>query len=161
MLYRLGRVIEAHAVSRFILEQIAWAYEASRHDDVTKIEAVSATKSVRHLKDVITNVGPLYGALSKYAHLGYDLHHEVLTKKAGRTAFIVANQRRAVRHELVLIQLADACAIVYEISQRRFMRKLESVRRVGDSWALRPKRPIVRVHRLLVKRVERAEKSYR
>jgi hypothetical protein len=160
VLYRLGRLIEAHAVSRFILEQIAWAYGARHCDDEKSLKAVSATKSVTLLKTLIPGMGKLYGSLTRYAHLGFSEHDDfVWTRKSGRAALVISNQREAVVEELVLLGLADACAIVYEISQHRFMKKSTSVRRAGDAWIPRPNRPFIRVMRSFAKKAFRARES--
>jgi hypothetical protein len=91
----------------------------------------------------------VYSALSKYAHLADELRHTVLTRKAGRAALIRADWKSAASHELVLLKLADSAAIVYEMSQHRFMRTFDHIRRRGSRWILRRRRPIVRVHRRL------------
>jgi hypothetical protein len=74
VLYRLGRLIEAHAVSRFILEQNSWAYSARHCDDEKSLKAVSATKSVTLLKTLIPRMGKLYGSLTRARNGGGTLH---------------------------------------------------------------------------------------
>ena len=53
LLYRLGHRYEGHAVSRLILEQIAWAYAAYTLDDVDTIANIKTTKAITTLKKCI------------------------------------------------------------------------------------------------------------
>ncbi len=72
ILYRLGLNIEGDTISRQILEQIAWALEASRLFTLEEIEKVSASYSISALKKLIPGIGPFYGALSDIAHAGLE-----------------------------------------------------------------------------------------
>jgi len=69
---------------------------------------------------------------------------------------VISNQRGAVVEELVLLRLADACAVIYEISQHRFMKRSTSIHRAGDAWLPRPNRRFIRVMRSLGEKALRA-----
>lgn len=66
LLYREGHMIEAHAMSRLMLEQIAWSFNVFEMKDRETAEKVEPTKAIGKLKKKIKPVGRFYGALSQY-----------------------------------------------------------------------------------------------
>lgn len=76
LLYREGHMIEAHATSRLMLEQIAWAFSVYERKDAEAAKKISPTKAISDLKKKIKSVGKLYGMLSQYVHLPLKAHYE-------------------------------------------------------------------------------------
>jgi hypothetical protein len=126
LLYRLGNEYEAHAVSRLILEQIAWAYSAYRLKDPRDIQKIVTTKTISHLREVLPETGKLYGHLSKKTHIDYSSHPEFLGIDQGR--YIIAlTANNYYDYARVILILADIFAIVWEYSQFDYMRETKSV----------------------------------
>jgi hypothetical protein len=158
LLYRLGHMYEGHAVSRLILEQIAWAYAACGSDDMEAIGRISPTHSVGQLKRLLPSVGRLYGFLSLKTHIDYASHEEFLG---------VEEERNFVRHARpdfreyaeVILALADAHSVVCEYSQASYIDEFECIERSLHSQELQPclTRPFLKQKEELLERVSEPE----
>lgn len=153
LLYRLGHKYEGHAVSRLILEQIAWAYAACKSDDMEFIEAISPTQSVGVLKRFLPSMGRLYGFLSLKTHIDYASHEEFLG---------VAGDKNCVRHARpdfkeyaeTVLALADAHSVVWEYSQAEYIDEFNSVEPGPDSaFVPAPARPFLKTIAELLERI--------
>lgn len=125
-LYRMGHRYEGHAVSRLILEQIAWAYEAHNLVDIKDIAKIKTTQSITSLKHFYPEAGYLYGFLSKKTHIDYRNHFEFLSIKNGKNAILHA-QPEFEEYAQVLFNLGDAFGIVWELSQFDYIKKHETI----------------------------------
>jgi hypothetical protein len=125
-LYRLGHRYEGHAISRLILEQIAWAYAAHNLDDVKDIAKIKTTQSITSLKCLYPEASHLYGFLSKKTHIDYTNHFEFLRIKNGKNAILHA-QPEFEEYAQVLFTLGDVFGIVWELSQFDYIKKHEAI----------------------------------
>ncbi len=69
LLISQAHAFEATAIIRMILEQVAWAYAVHDLTDHQAILRVSPTAAISRLKGLDPFAGPVYGALSKSAHI--------------------------------------------------------------------------------------------
>jgi hypothetical protein len=142
LLYRLGHRYEGHAVSRLILEQIAWAYAAHSLRDIHEIERIETTRAVSQLKRFIPEAGKLYGFLSTKTHIDYGSHAEFLAIEKDRNIILHA-QPEFVEYAEVILQLADLFGLVWELSQGNYVKTPETIE-VGPTGPLiRQDRPFL------------------
>lgn len=127
LLYRIGQKYEGHAVSRMILEQMAWAYAAADYSDLDKIKNISPTKSVSRLKEIYPQAGELYGYLSKKTHIDYSSHFEFLTVQSEKNVVLHSNSDFQ-EYAKIIILLADIFGVVWEYSQRHYIDGFDSVK---------------------------------
>jgi hypothetical protein len=126
LLYRLGNEYDAHAVSRLILEQIAWAHCAYSCDNIEKIRTIITTKTLSKLKNVFPKCGRLYSFLSRKAHISYSSHGEFLELQRERN-LVLLSHTNFYEYTFVILTLADLFAVVWELTQLDYMNKLESI----------------------------------
>lgn len=142
LLYQLGSRYEGHAVSRLILEQIAWAYAACHMTDLDEIEAIETTKSISKLKQLAPWAGNLYGFLSQKTHIDYQNHKEFLTVEDGRD-MVLLSHAEPLEYASVILQLADLFGIVWELSQAPYIDKFEAVEKNNNKFSPRKDRPFL------------------
>jgi hypothetical protein len=143
LLYRLGHHYEGHAVSRLILEQIAWAYAAHKFDDRNAVAKIETTRAISHLKHFDPDVGPLYGFLSKKTHIDYSSHGEFLHAERGKIAVAHSQPRFAECGQTVLF-LADLFGIVWELSLLPYIEKPEAIVLGKDGPIRNSERPFLK-----------------
>jgi len=156
LLYRLGNEYEAHAVSRLILEQIAWAYVAYPFDNISDIEKITTTKTISELKKITPECARLYGFLSKKTHIDYNSHIEFLQVQDERNV-ILLSRSEYYDYAKVILTLADLFGIVLEISQFDYMSKAESVNKRGNIFVVKQNRPFLKVIEKHLSKIKRAE----
>ena len=144
ILYRLGLRYEGHAVSRLILEQIAWAHAAYELDEIDDIKKIETTKTISSLKKVIPRCGPLYGCLSKETHIDYDSHGEFLRVENGKNV-ILQSQHQFNEYAQVVLNLADMFGIVWELSQYKYLSDVEAIEVKNDNFTVKTNRPFIAV----------------
>jgi hypothetical protein len=161
LLYSLGHRYEGHSISRLILEQVAWAYQAHCQQNVDAIQRIETTRSISKLKTILPQVGRLYGFLSAKTHIDYDSHREFL--QAGDGVNIIQHaQREFIEYTDVLLQLADFFGVVWEVSQRDYLTELEAIEAVGDGPpVVKGGRPFLTEMRKHLNSVEEATKPRR
>jgi hypothetical protein len=160
LLFVHGRLFDALTVSRFILEQIAWAWAARSADSHAELDAIRSNKSISRLKEMFPEVGPLYGQLSVNAHLDYDNHYKFLDlRNAGGGKIILGHGARSASEEAILPFLADYAVCVYEVSQRRFLRSFESTNWRKGSAVPKASRGFLRNARQLARQLYKAAKT--
>jgi len=118
LLIRNGFHNEASAVSRLILEQIAWAY-AVRGAINEKALEISPTKAVTLLKAFYPDCGMMYGSLSEESHFTPDSSDYRLYDEDGIvTDVILRSSRRSLLRAVDLLFLTDlyvcVCALLYD-----------------------------------------------
>lgn len=126
MLYRLGHMIEAHAMSRLLLEQIAWAFAVCDAADYEEAAKISPTKSIGRLKEILPSVGRMYGILPRYVHLPVSKHYECLTLEHGETETLLQYGEHSLAYGMLIARLADFWSVVYEYAQARHISDLEN-----------------------------------
>jgi len=126
LLYCLGQRYEAHAVSRLILEQIAWANTAYKLKKMSDIKKIITTKTITDLKKSIPESGVIYGYLSKKTHLDYESHSDFLHHDGSKN-YIKQTQYNFHEYAQIILYLADIFGIVWELSQFEYMEKVESI----------------------------------
>lgn len=105
-----GVIFEAVAIARILLEQIAWAVEISRLDDLSAIQKTDATRTVGKLNAIVPVAGRLYGWLSDHAHWAYGAHIKAMDFRDGRTASVFASSSFKMR-ALLLTGLMSQLAV--------------------------------------------------
>jgi hypothetical protein len=147
LLYLLGNRYEGHAVSRLILEQIAWAYAAI---DIKDIEKIVTTKAISQLKKKLPAAGKLYGYLSEKAHLDYNNHREFLFREDEKYAFL-RTQPNYREYSSIILELADLFGIVWELSQFEYISTPETIAWDDTNFNINQTRPfLVESQRLLL-----------
>jgi hypothetical protein len=126
LLFRLGNEYEGYAVSRMILEQIAWAYSAFTMTEVKDIEKIITTRSISKLKKLIPEVGPLYNFFSKKTHIDYTSHGEFVNIENNKN-YVVYGHTNFFDYMRVILYLADLFIIVWEMSQIQYLTEVESI----------------------------------
>jgi hypothetical protein len=144
LLYSLGHEYEAHAISRLILEQIAWAYTAYPFDDIRYIKRIAPTKAITGLQKVAPDSGRLYGFLSKKTHIDYDSHSEFIDIQGG---MILLSQDQYYDYANIILTLADLFCIIWEITQFDFMSGQEFVEKKGTAFVIKQNRPFLKIIR--------------
>lgn len=142
LLYRLGHRYEGHAVSRLIVEQIAWAYAAYPLQDIRDIEEIETTRAVSQLKCFAPDAGRLYGFLSTKTHIDYRSHPEFLAVERDRNIILHA-QPEFLEYAQVILQLADLFGLVWELSQRSYIKTPETIRAGPSGSLVRQDRPFL------------------
>lgn len=144
ILYQLGHQYEAHAVSRLILEQIAWAYAASSLNNLDDIKRLVTTKCISNLKELNQNYGKLYGILSTKVHIDYENHREFLHIENGQNV-ILLNHADYAEYAFVILTLADLFGIVWEISQAAYIQDFEATQIIDNTRTIRKERPFRKI----------------
>lgn len=155
LLYRLGQRYEAHAVSRLILEQIAWAHEAYKLEDVDAIEKIVTTKTISNLKKVIPAAGNLYGFLSNKTHINYKSHIDFLRVENGQNMVLHSHQE-FYEYAEVMLHLADLFGIVWELSQYKYLSQVETINLEDSIYSVKSDRPFIAVIEDHLKKIETA-----
>lgn len=145
LLYREGHMIEAHVMSRLMLEQIAWSFNIFEMKDRETAEKVEPTKAIGKLKKKIKPVGRLYGDLSQYAHLPLKGHDEFINLSGGRSATFMQFGAHSYYFGQILAHLADYWADVYEYTQARHFEELENWIKEPSGLLLNPDRPFLKI----------------
>ena len=145
LLYREGHMIEAHAMSRLMLEQIAWAFSACSTESEAEAEKIRPPKAIGPLKKKIKEVGRLYGALSDYVHLPLKGHYEFIDISDGKNAIRYQFGEHSYMAGQVIAVLADYWACVYEYAQARHFGNLENWVSGSSDFDLNPERPFLGV----------------
>lgn len=160
LLYNLGHKYEGHAVSRLILEQIAWAYTAYPLTDLEHVKKIETTKSIGNLKSLVPDVGRLYGYLSTKTHIAYDSHNEFLTESNNKGALFMS---RGLYYEYaqVILHLADLFAVVWEMSQFPYINGPEAVKMGDCGLEIDSSRPFSKLKPELLANVEKLQKAER
>lgn len=161
LLYRGGHLIEANAMSRLMLEQIAWAFAAQVMDDVDRIKDLKPTKAIGLLKKKVGIVGNLYGLLSEYVHLPLKGHYQFINLSSGKSATTIQFGAHAYAFGAVLVRLADYWACVYEYTQARHFGELENWTGDLGDLSLNPGRPFLKEMKPLCSQLRMAyERDY-
>lgn len=143
LLYREGHMIEANAMSRLMLEQMAWAFAAQAVDPVDDIKKLKPTKAVGILGKHVPGLGRLYGALSDYVHLPFEGHYQFVNVSSGENSVMTHFGAHSYAFGAVLARLADCWACVYEYTQARHFEELENWTEDSGSLTLNPSRPFL------------------
>ena len=144
LLYSLGHRYEGHAVSRLILEQIAWAHTAYRLETVEDIKKIVTTKTISRLKKTQPTAGKLYGFLSKKTHIDYKSHFDFLNVKHGKN-IIDYTQYEFYEYAEIILYLADLYGIVWEVSQYEYLTDLESIEISDGGYSIKEDRPFLNI----------------
>jgi len=145
---------EAAALSRLILEQIAWAYAV--HSLTGKaVFRVSPTKVIGQLKEVFPQAGQLYGLLSTYAHIDPDITNEYVDVWGdGPPAVLWRDGARSNFIALFFAVIADFYRVVAEAISFKHFRKPCAWVQEGDQLRLLDDRPLssaIDVHRAFLR----------
>jgi hypothetical protein len=126
LMYQMGYRYEGHAISRVILEQIAWAFEAHEARDIETIQSIRTTAAVSKLKRFAPEAGALYGFLSKKTHIDYSSHSEFLRVEDGKNAVVYGHDVMP-EYGSVILRLGDLFSLVWEASQFPYLTTPEAV----------------------------------
>ncbi len=122
LMYELGHRYEGHAISRLILEQLAWAYAAFKAQDVEIVKKIRTTKTLSTLTSFAPQAGELYGFLSKKTHIDYSIHPEFLRIYDGTNAIIRSHGDYILpEYGSVILLLGDLFGLVWEASQFQYI----------------------------------------
>jgi hypothetical protein len=144
ILYQLGHKYEAYAVSRLILEQIAWAYSAYELNHLEDIKNLATTKCIGRLKQLNPKCGRLYGVLSKKVHIDYESHGEFL-RVVDEDSVVLTTHFDFDEYAVVILFLADLFGIVWEISQASHIQRFEAIQFDDGVYSIRTDRPFKRI----------------
>lgn len=150
LLVRQGLHFEVQTLSRLILEQLAWAHAVSGYEDASYTD-LRAERCISGLKQMLPNMGRMYGELSKTTHMRFETTLRYV-KSDGRQMIVT---HRATDVALVdayhLLVLADAFRVECDhIRTNDGLRGQSFMKGQPNSWELAPDRPTL----LTVKRHE-------
>jgi hypothetical protein len=143
ILIRSGLHYEATAVTRLIIEQLAWCVTVADLHDMAKVDSTQPQACVTALKQFVPEAGKLYGLLSEHTHMGLSRQFEyvqVSTPTEATRVMVRFGLEYLVAADL-LLTLADAYAMVAEYLVREDMSQLRSIRQSGAKWLSSPDRP--------------------
>lgn len=144
-LYREGHLIEAHAMSRLMLEQIAWAFAVCEVEDYSAAKKVSPSRAIGMVKEKIKPVGRMYGELSKYVHLPIQGHYEFIDLSQRKTEVVQQFGAHSYAQGAIISRLADYWAAVYEYTQARHFDELENWTESASGLELNTDRPFLSI----------------
>lgn len=155
LLYRLGYRYEAHAVSRLILEQIAWAHAAYELENLDEIKKIETTKTISKLKKIIPKCGIIYGYLSKKTHIDYESHRDFLHVNNGENV-VLHTQHQFYEYAQIILHLADLFGIVWELSQYKYLSEVEAIQKKDNIYSVNEYRPFAAIIKEHLDKVETA-----
>lgn len=107
-----GLGIEAEAVIRQGLEQLAWSLRVLEIDEPEESQKIAPSACVSVLKSVFPGAGFIYGALSDAAHLAPRTHGRFLSFEGDEVAISIRNPNDCANSALFLVLLLDAYSYV-------------------------------------------------
>jgi hypothetical protein len=155
LMYQMGYRYEGHAISRLILEQIAWAFQAREAVDMDAVERIKATTAVTELVRFAPDAGRLYGFLSKKTHIDYSSHMEFLRLQDGQGALVYAHDVMP-EYGSVILRLADLFGLVWEASQFPYLAAAQAVERREGVIVPKPDRPYLAAMQAHLDNIQRA-----
>lgn len=144
ILYSLGHRYEGHAISRLILEQLAWAYTACHLENVEHVERIVTTKTISKLKKDFPAVGKIYGFLSNKTHIDYKSHFDFLSIEESKNVLKIT-QHEYYEYAEIILCLADLFGIIWEISQHEYLSGLETCEIVDGVYSVKKDRPFLNI----------------
>lgn len=126
---------EALSIGKLILEQIAWSYAVHNIND-DKVFKIKPPKAISCLKDILPNVGWVYGHLNKEAHLDPQVHKTLVTVENEYPKVILHDSRKSLQTGLLLLILVDFYGIIMEVIYREFMEECEFI--IDESGKFKP-----------------------
>lgn len=145
LLYREGHMIEAHAMSRLMLEQIAWAFAVCEVENIDAAKKIVPTKAISKLKKKIEPVGKMYGVLSDYVHIPIQGHYEFIDLSNGQSEVLEQFGAQSYAHGTIISHLADYWSAIYEYTQSRHFDDLENWVDTPSGLEMNPDRPFLSV----------------
>ncbi|MBT9568646.1 MAG: hypothetical protein IV085_10150 [Thiobacillus sp.] len=143
LLIRQGYVLEASAVCRLILEQLAWAFAIHKLEDHSFFD-LEPNRCITELKKLCPTAGKFYGSLSGLAHVHPSHTPEYLDFEGPRTAVLLRITHLRWTAVFNLMKLADWFCLVGEYVVFEHLVVPQSVRRIKDgTLCAHPKRPFV------------------
>jgi len=128
---KCGLQFETAALERIILEQLAWIFYIYNFEgDFFKIPP---TKCLTHFKKIYSNVGELYGLLSKYAHISPETTLDYI-KYNGKDLIIHLTDPQNIKvMTYILVYLADMFCVVGEIIYSNLLKNYKYIKRNEDN----------------------------
>ncbi len=143
LLFRIGKIFEARAICRIFLEQVAWSYTASTCKDYKEATKVLPSRAINKLKNIIPQVGMMYGKLSHDVHLDIKQHKSFLKIEDGFTKVLISHGEDSLLESTILLDLADYWSIIYEYSQRRHYKTFENWIETAKNFILKTDRSFI------------------
>ncbi len=156
LMYELGFRYEGHAVSRLILEQIAWANQAYPLDDTSLIAKIKTTKAITYLKKTVSIGGPLYGFLSDKTHIDYRNHFEFLSNDNNKNT-INFTHHKFYEYAQVILYLADLFGIIWELSQQDYLSNFDAIIKTDNGYCVNEKRSFLGISTDIIDQFEKLE----
>lgn len=114
---RNGMHIEAVAISRLILEQIAWVSAIySLTDHLDKYTELTPQSCITSLKKIIPKAGALYGQLSGMSHLHFDATLSYIKSRGDELAVHLHDYELCAADAVRLLHLVDWLEIAENMS---------------------------------------------
>lgn len=157
LLYRLGLNFEGDALSRQVLEQVAWAFAVEPLESMKDVEDVEAQKKVTNLKRLYPAAGTFCGELSNVAHAGLAEHRRTFHVADDRPSIVTARSRFADSARY-LSSLADVWVLVWEVVQRKHLQDFTAIQSATDPTP-RSERPYAMGAASLVAEISRLERA--
>lgn len=103
-----GLGIEAEAVIRQGLEQLAWSLRVLEVEEPGEVQEIAPSACISSLKSIFPGAGHVYGVLSDSAHLTPKTHQRFLTFKGDEVTVSIRNPDECAHSALYLALLLDA-----------------------------------------------------
>ncbi|HEY9211301.1 MAG TPA: hypothetical protein VIQ29_00445 [Ancylobacter sp.] len=131
-----GSLFESSAVSRSILEQVAWASYILSVDEGVEIPDVSATWCVGNLRKDVPAAGRLYGWMSNHAHWAFNAHRKAFTVDDGKLGHLFASclfKAQSIAVILILIHILQKVCLKV-VSYDAGNESIQAQELLGDDW---------------------------
>ena len=134
---RMGCYLEAAALCRMILEQLAWicnVYEI-RGNEWARIKPSAC---IGNLKEFYPAAGRLYGALSDLTHVNPSTHRSFVVFEGGKLEVVYGDMSITLWATLCLLEVCDLHLLISELIYAEFQNKTTLLKR-GRKGKLFPK----------------------
>jgi len=114
LMVRMGRIFDASALFKLILEQLAWVFSVYKYED-DSVYKVKPSKCISKLKEIIPSTGTAYGHYNTFAHMNSGVTDEYIGKYQSQQVVKFNHPHRRKNLVLDLLFLADSYRIVTEL----------------------------------------------
>ena len=138
---KFGYYYESFALIRLVLEQLAFAYTASRVSEGFLEDFLSPTESIKYLKELIKDAGKLYGSLSKKSHIDKSTIPKYLETENSQSHVTTHSVFFSLEASKYLLHIIDYQSIAFEYCFRGFLKDYSCILKEADGrYTVNPNR---------------------
>ena len=114
LMVNMGRIFEAAALCKLILEQLAWVFFVYKKDD-DSVYDIKPSSCITKLKEIIPETGIAYGRYNTFAHMNPEVKDEYIAEYQSQQVVKFNHPNRRKFFVLDLLFLVDSYRIVTEL----------------------------------------------